>query len=180
MARIGVGRARDYLYSKYGGLPPDGGGVSNFAVDCGLRGYLTTRTAAEQFTGSFRVDIAVDNEWPTTPSSTPPASGPSPTRSRPRGSATGLVRWATCVRPTGGVNPLSRGEPVTRTLLIVSALALVACGPIPGTYVASVGGVTETLVLRPNGAYTLAGAKDHPTAATDAWAKAPVAARGSF
>ncbi len=62
MASTGVSEARDYLYNKYDGAPPDGGAVTNYAVDFGLEGYATTRTAAEQFVGSFRIDIQVADE----------------------------------------------------------------------------------------------------------------------
>jgi len=61
MASSGVAGARDFLYEKYDGAPPDGGGVSNYAVNFGLEGYATSRTAAEQFVGSFRVDISVSD-----------------------------------------------------------------------------------------------------------------------
>ena len=58
-ASSGVSAARNFLYDKYDGAPPDGGGVSNYRVKFGLEGYATSRTAAEQFVGSYRVDISV-------------------------------------------------------------------------------------------------------------------------
>jgi hypothetical protein len=56
-----VSDARDYLYNKYEGAPPEGGYVTNYGVSFGFRGLFTADTLAEQFVGSYRIDIDVSN-----------------------------------------------------------------------------------------------------------------------
>ena len=55
----GVQAARDLLYKKYNGHPPEGASVTNFAAKFGLKGLFTANTMTEQFVGSYSIDIHV-------------------------------------------------------------------------------------------------------------------------
>ncbi|MDZ4151306.1 RHS repeat-associated core domain-containing protein [Methylicorpusculum sp.] len=57
----GVSAARDFLYNKYDGSPPEGSTVQGYRASFGLNGLFTADTLAEQFVGSYSVDIKVSN-----------------------------------------------------------------------------------------------------------------------
>jgi RHS repeat-associated protein len=104
----GVNRARDFFYSKNADNIANGNeleGVTNFAVQFGVRGLVQAGiNSTQQFVGSYRVDIAVNNEAETltftitnTTSATSAFYRMSPSwsrsRFRPGGNMTQTITW---------------------------------------------------------------------------------------
>lgn len=59
MTAPGVQQAREQLYNKYQGLPPENGFVNNYKASFGLHGLFTADTLTEQFVGSYRIDVSI-------------------------------------------------------------------------------------------------------------------------
>jgi RHS repeat-associated protein len=55
-------RIRELLYEKYDRPLRNGDSYTNYVADFGLSGLFTTRTMAEQFVGSFRIDARVTDD----------------------------------------------------------------------------------------------------------------------